>query len=82
VASMYGPSICGEAIDFKSDGFTVMTGSYRQKDVIELWDMRNFKKYRDIDWDGPNTKEDFTSTMEESKQEGADKENDEPSAAK
>lgn len=29
VAAFYGPSICGESIDFHNDGFTMMTGSYR-----------------------------------------------------
>ncbi len=29
IASIYGPHICGDAIDFKNDGFTLLTGSYR-----------------------------------------------------
>jgi len=28
-ASWYGPHICGDAIDFKNDGTTILTGSYR-----------------------------------------------------
>jgi len=53
VASIYGPHICGEAIDFHSDGNTLLTGSYRQDNVLELWDLRNHKKIRNIEWNGP-----------------------------
>jgi COMPASS component SWD3 len=40
VASIYGPKICGDAIDFKDDGHTLMTGSYRDENCLELWDLR------------------------------------------
>ena len=29
VGSIYGPHICGDAIDYYNDGFTLLTGSYR-----------------------------------------------------
>jgi WD40 repeat protein len=29
VAAIYGPHICGDTIDFRYDGVTVLTGSYR-----------------------------------------------------
>ena len=41
VGSIYGPHVCGDAIDFRNDGFTMMTGSYRQDNALELWDLRN-----------------------------------------
>ena len=53
VGSIYGPHICGDAIDYFNDGFTLLTGSYRQDNVLELWDLRKLKKFRDIEWDGP-----------------------------
>ena len=53
VGSIYGPHVCGDAIDFKNDGFTMMTGSYRMENALELWDLRNGMKYRDINWNGP-----------------------------
>jgi len=59
VASIYGPHICGDAIDFKNDGTTMLTGSYRQEHVLELWDQRTWSKYRDIDWDGPKVSENY-----------------------
>ena len=60
VASIYGPHVCGDAIDFYNDGHTMLTGSYRQEDVIELWDIRTFKKTRVVNWDGPKASESFT----------------------
>ena len=57
IHSIYGPHICGEAIDFRSDGTTLLTGSYRGDDVLELWDLRNFSKFRTIDWDGPKSEQ-------------------------
>jgi COMPASS component SWD3 len=53
VGSIYGPHVCGDAIDFKNDGFTMMTGSYRMENALELWDLRNGMKYRDVNWNGP-----------------------------
>lgn len=52
IASLFGPHICGDAIDFKSDGVTMLTGSYRNSDVLELWDLRTFEKTKNIDWFG------------------------------
>jgi len=59
VASIYGPHVCGEAIDFRSDGHTMLTGSYRQEHVLELWDQRKHAKFRDVDWDGPKLSENY-----------------------
>jgi len=30
----------------------MVTGSYRMNDVIEVWDMRMFKKTKVIPWEG------------------------------
>jgi WD40 repeat protein len=48
-----------------------LTGSYRQEEVLELWDLRTFKKSRVIGWDGPKASDKFTDGME------LDKTNDE-----
>lgn len=58
VGNIYGPHICGEAIDLRQDGFTLLTGSYRQENPLELWDIRKFEKLKDIDWYGFNNKYD------------------------
>lgn len=57
VAAIYGPHVCGDTIDFHKDGNTFLTGSYRQDNVLELFDIRNFKRKRIIDWDGPKASE-------------------------
>jgi COMPASS component SWD3 len=57
VMSLYGPHICGDAIDYKSDGHTILTGSYRDKDVLELWDLRTKEKVKTIEWNGTQTVE-------------------------
>ena len=56
--SIYGPHICGDAIDFYKDSYTLLTGSYRQDDVLELWDIRKKdERVRLIDWNGPKASE-------------------------
>ena len=53
VASIYGPHICGDSIDFRNDGYTVLTGSYRNDDALQIWDLRKRECVRTIEWDGP-----------------------------
>lgn len=54
----------------------MVTGSYRWKDVIEVWDLRKMARTRVIDWDGtgdlilvPNEPDSEASHMEESAEE-------------
>lgn len=49
-ASIYGPAVSGDAIDIKGD--QVLTGSWRNKDQLELWDFGSRKKIQGIDWTG------------------------------
>lgn len=46
VKSTFGPCISGESIDVKNN--LILTGSYRDKDPLELYDLRNFKKLCNI----------------------------------
>ena len=52
VASLYGPHVCGDSIDFRNDGVTLLTGSYRQDDALQTWDLRTLKCTRTYEWDG------------------------------
>ena len=52
VASIFGPHVCGDAIDVRNDGYTVLTGSYRQDDALQLFDIRAMKCTRTYEWDG------------------------------
>jgi COMPASS component SWD3 len=79
VGSLYGPHVCGDAIDFKDDATTILTGSYRQENVLELWDIRTMKKTRGIDWNGPKHEplpEDDLNDENQSEEEN--KENSDP----
>ena len=64
VGCFYGPHICGDGIDFHKNGHTLLTGSYRMDDCIELWDLRVNKKFRDIEWNGPKASEGVFKGME------------------
>jgi WD40 repeat protein len=52
VRSIYGPHICGDSIEIRRDGYTLVTGSYRTDDCIEVYDLRMFKRSRVIPWEG------------------------------
>jgi len=48
---VYGPHICGEAIDIRHD-HSILTGSYRIDDVLQLYDIRTLKCVKSLNWDG------------------------------
>ena len=52
VHAIYGPHICGDSIDFKSDGHTMICGSYRGEDALEVYDLRMMKRSRIVAWEG------------------------------
>ena len=52
IAYIYGPHICGDSIAFRNDGVTMVTGSYRWKEVLEVWDLRKMQRTRVVDWEG------------------------------
>ena len=52
-----GPHVCGDAIDFRNDGHTLLTGSYRLEKALQLWDLRTNKEVREINWNGPKIQE-------------------------
>ena len=59
VHAFWGPHICGDSIAFKNDGYTMVTGSYRQDDALEVWDMRMFRKTRVIPWEGSGAQQEM-----------------------
>ena len=48
VASLYGPHVCGDSVDMHK--WICMTGSYRTSEQVELWDIRNHKKLKFLEW--------------------------------
>ena len=51
------PHICGDSIEFKRDGYTMVAGSYRGEDALEVYDMRMMKRSRVIAWQGSGAEE-------------------------
>ena len=64
VHAIYGPHICGESIDFKSDGYTMACGSYRGEDALEIYDLRMMRRSRVINWEGNGAQELFAQEPE------------------
>lgn len=48
VSSIYGPHIAGDSIDVFEN--TLLTGSWRPEDPLELWDLRTLQKTTVVDW--------------------------------
>ncbi len=57
VRTIYGPHICGDTMEFRNDGVSLVTGSYRVEECIEVWDLRMFKRSRVIPWEGSGSQE-------------------------
>eukprot|EP00927_Polykrikos_kofoidii_P020743 TRINITY_DN19883_c0_g1_i1.p1 TRINITY_DN19883_c0_g1~~TRINITY_DN19883_c0_g1_i1.p1 ORF type:complete len:351 (+),score=47.34 TRINITY_DN19883_c0_g1_i1:136-1188(+) len=54
VRSIYGPYICGDALDVSVDGRTLLTGSWRSEDSLELWDLRTCCRLEALPWRSAN----------------------------
>mmetsp|Transcript_17948 Transcript_17948/g.30028 ORF Transcript_17948/g.30028 Transcript_17948/m.30028 type:complete len:349 (+) Transcript_17948:75-1121(+) len=48
VRSLHGTHICGDALDLKHD--SILTGSWREKDQLELWDFGSGERIASIPW--------------------------------
>lgn len=48
IRSMYGPHICGDSLDIHHN--TVVTGSWRANNQLELWDFGSGEKISDVPW--------------------------------
>ena len=52
IAGILGAYVCGDAIEFC--GNEIISGSWRNEDQLQIWDVRTTDKKKDIDWDGDN----------------------------
>lgn len=50
VRAIYGPHVCGPALDISADGSTILTGSCRPEEQLELWDFASGKRKEVIPW--------------------------------
>ena len=48
-ATIYGPSLSGDAIDYKNG--MVVTGSHRSKEYLQIWDYKTKNKLQEINWE-------------------------------
>ena len=64
IHAIFGPHICGDSIDFKSDGYTMVCGSHRGEDALEVYDLRMMRRSRVIAWDGTGSQELFAQEPE------------------
>lgn len=53
VSSIFGPELSGNALD--AHGYNVVTGSYRNKDVLQMFDVRTTKLVQNIEWEYGST---------------------------
>lgn len=51
VRSILGPYVCGDSIDISEDGHTVLTGSSRPNNQLQLWDFGSARLLRSIPWE-------------------------------
>lgn len=50
VRSIFGPHICGDAVDINPDGTTILTGSWRVEKQLQLWDFGSGKLVDSVPW--------------------------------
>lgn len=51
VRDLYGPHICGDAIDIKGD--TIVTGSWQANNQLQTWDLKSCELIENIPWVNP-----------------------------
>ncbi|XP_078739701.1 uncharacterized protein LOC144953055 [Lampetra fluviatilis] len=48
VRSLYGPHVCGESLHFDSSGSQILSGSWRKRQALQVWDSGSGSLIRDI----------------------------------
>lgn len=55
IGAIFGPNISGDTLDYMDQ--EILTGSHRNKDYLELWDLGTRKRIESISWDEEGYKE-------------------------
>mmetsp|Transcript_5625 Transcript_5625/g.13286 ORF Transcript_5625/g.13286 Transcript_5625/m.13286 type:complete len:375 (-) Transcript_5625:64-1188(-) len=50
VRAIFGPHICGDALDVSADGTQLLTGSCRDENQLELWDIAKGERIKALPW--------------------------------
>jgi WD40 repeat protein len=56
VRSLWNCYLCGDAVDFSQDGSSILTGSWRTADALQLWDFATGKVAETIEWSSATMK--------------------------
>lgn len=51
VRNIYGPHICGDALDIDANHNHILTGSWRKENVLQIWDYGSGNKIKDVPYD-------------------------------
>jgi len=50
IRSIYGPHICGDALDINDEGDCIMSGSYSKETPLQFWDFKTCKLREEVVW--------------------------------
>ncbi|KAK2177513.1 hypothetical protein NP493_594g02046 [Ridgeia piscesae] len=51
IPNIYGPHICGDALDIDAHHNHILTGSWRKENVLQIWDYGSGAKIKDVPYD-------------------------------
>mmetsp|Transcript_96748 Transcript_96748/g.167945 ORF Transcript_96748/g.167945 Transcript_96748/m.167945 type:complete len:359 (-) Transcript_96748:91-1167(-) len=55
VRALWGCYLCGDSVDFSSTGEQVLTGSWRAKDALQIWDFGTCTPIENVEWRTPSS---------------------------
>uniref|UniRef100_A0A7S4UIF3 Anaphase-promoting complex subunit 4 WD40 domain-containing protein n=1 Tax=Alexandrium monilatum TaxID=311494 RepID=A0A7S4UIF3_9DINO len=50
VRAIFGPHVCGDAVDISQDGASILTGSWRVEKQLQIWDFRSERLLDTLPW--------------------------------
>mmetsp|Transcript_71237 Transcript_71237/g.230672 ORF Transcript_71237/g.230672 Transcript_71237/m.230672 type:complete len:354 (-) Transcript_71237:200-1261(-) len=50
VRSLWNCYLCGDAVDFSTDGAEILTGSWRTESALQIWDFGTGQQVETVDW--------------------------------
>jgi len=55
VKSLWNCYVCGDSVDFSSDGERILTGSWRTEDALQIWDFGKGEMTETVEWKSPSS---------------------------
>lgn len=53
--SIFGPHVCGDALDINAAGTEILTGSWREENALQRWDFATGKLIANVAWNAPTS---------------------------